>query len=370
MLHFFVNKMLMLAAMTLPNKNSKPLSVIISTLHFLDLHNGSGKCIAIDQHCYMLNPLQRYNPNSFPECETPFPPDFTFSKDNCPVTDHDKRIIDKQHQPFRSTVCMLLYLAYNTQANINSAFCKLAKACIYPRNFNFCALTIWLLGFLQQRPAYNAAKFYADANSNPVYHVCHQHCIPHTNFTISSDASWQDCPDTGLSSIRCMIFHNAILIKANSTMPTPIAMPNSEAKYMVACSTSMAIPHHICMLLYNMTYLGTQQWHESTQCLPTIASILMKDNEAIVQIACTNGKLPCKKCHIKQPFCHVRQDRQDGIHQLHWNLVHHNLLTSTKQKQTTQAKTQVPSKTDLHINKIICTLPNHMLQSTNTSIEI
>ena len=177
----------MLAAMTLPNKNSKPLSVIISMLHILDLHNGSCKCIAIDQHCYVLNTLQRYNPKlKFPERETPFPPDFTFSKDNRPVTDHDKRIIDKQHkhQPFRSTACMLLYLAYNTQANINSAFCKLAKACIYPRNFNFCALTIWLLGFLQQRPAYNAAKFYADTNSNPVYHICHQHCIPHTNFTI------------------------------------------------------------------------------------------------------------------------------------------------------------------------------------------
>jgi hypothetical protein len=340
----------------------------------LDLHNGSCKCIAIDQHCYVLNTLQRYNPNSkFPECETPFPTDLTFSKDNRPVTDHGLRIIDKQHkhQPFRSTVCMLLYLAYKTQANVHSAFCKLAKACIYPGNFNFHALTIWLLGFLQQRPAYNTAKFYADANSNPVYHVCHQHCKPHTNFTISSDAKWQDCPDTGHSSIRCVIFHNGILIKANSTMPTPTSMSTSEAKFMTACSTSMANPHNICMLLNNtMTYLGIKQWHESSQPHPTTPSILMKDNnEAIVQIA-QNGKLPFKTCHIKQPFCHVRQDRQDGIHQLHWNLVHHNLLTSTKQKQTKQAKTQVPSKTDLHINKIICTLPNHMLQSTYKSMEI
>jgi hypothetical protein len=368
----------MLAAMTLPNKNSKPLSVIISTLHFLDLHNGSCKCIAIDQHCYVLNTLQRYNPKlKFPERETPFPPDFTFSKDNRPVTDHDKRIIDKQHkhQPFCSTVCMLLYLAYNTQANINSAFCKLAKACILSGNFNFRALTIWLLGFLQQRPAYNDAKFYADANSNPVYHVCHQHCIPHTNFTIFSDAKWQDCPDAGNSTIRCVIFHHGILIKANSSMPTPTSMSTSEAKHMAACSTSMTNPHNICMLLNNtMTYLGSKQWHESSQPHPTIPSILMKDNnEVIVQIA-QNGKLPCKTCHIKQqPFCHVHQDRLDGIHQLHWNLVYHNLLTSTKtkkQKKTKQAKTQVPSKTDLHINKIICTLPNHMLQSTNESLEI
>jgi hypothetical protein len=37
----FSTKCSMLAAMTLPNKNSKPLSAIVPTLHFLDLHNGS-----------------------------------------------------------------------------------------------------------------------------------------------------------------------------------------------------------------------------------------------------------------------------------------------------------------------------------------
>jgi hypothetical protein len=62
-----------------------------------------------------------------------------------------------------------------------------------------------------------------------------------------------------------MIFHHDILIKPNSTMPTPIAMSMSEAKDMTACSTSMANPHHICILIYNMTYLGTKQWHEPTQ---------------------------------------------------------------------------------------------------------
>ena len=47
---------------------------------------------------------------------------------------------------------------------------------------------------------------------------------------------------------------------------------------------------HIHMLLYNMTYLRTKQWRESTQCLPTIPSILMIDNKATIQIA-RNGKV-------------------------------------------------------------------------------
>jgi hypothetical protein len=46
-----------------------------------------------------------------------------------------------------------------------------------------------------------------------------------------------------------MIFHNGILIKDNASTPTPIAMSNSEAKYLAACSTTMANPHRICMQL-------------------------------------------------------------------------------------------------------------------------
>jgi hypothetical protein len=55
--------------------------------------------------------LKPYNvtmhPNlEFSEHETPFPPDYTFSKNNRPVTDHDKHVIEEQHKrlPFRSAV--------------------------------------------------------------------------------------------------------------------------------------------------------------------------------------------------------------------------------------------------------------------------
>jgi hypothetical protein len=95
-----------------------------------------------------------------------------------------------------------------------------------------------------------------------------------------------------------MIFHSGALIKANSTMPTPVAMSTSEAKYMAACSATMATSH-IQMLLCNMLYLGTKQWRESSQQLPSIPVILMMDNEATVQIA-QNDKLMCKTRHIKK----------------------------------------------------------------------
>jgi hypothetical protein len=328
------------------------------------IHQHKDKSYTLDQHCYVLNTLQRYNPNlEFPEYKIPFPIDYTFHKHNQPVvTDHNKHIITERHKrlPFRSAVCTQLNLAYNSRADILFADCKLAKACICPGKANFCAL-IWLIGYLQQCPYY-AIKFYPpDTISNPVHNVCSQHRKPHSNLTVFSNASWQDFPDTGRSTVGYMIFHNGALMEANSTMPTRIALSTLEAKYMATCSASMATAH-IHMLLYNMTYLGTKQWRESIQPLPTIPSILMIDNKATVQIAC-NGKLSQQTYHIEQCFHFIRQGQKDSTHQLHW-------IPCKSQLENILTKTQVSSKIDLHIDKVLCTLPDHMLQPSNNSTEI
>ncbi len=59
---------------------------------------------------------------------------------------------------------------------------------------------------------------------NSAYDVYRQHRIPHSDLTVFSDASWQNCPVSGCSTVRYIIFHNGALIKANFTMPMPIAM--------------------------------------------------------------------------------------------------------------------------------------------------
>ena len=325
------------------------------------IHQHKDSTYTLDQHRYVLNTLQRYDPNAeFPQRETPFPPDYIFSKDNRPVNSNDKALIEKQEArlPFRSAVCTLLYLAYNTRADILFAVCKLAKACICPGATDYRALT-WLIGYLRRRPNY-AIKFYPESTSNPIYEICRHHRIPYSDLTVFSDASWQDCPDTGRSTVGYMIFHNGALIEANSTMPTPIAMSTSEAEYMAACSASMATAH-IRMLLYDMIYLGTKQWRESAQRLPTIPSILMIDNEATVQIA-KNGKLTRKTRHIERRFHFVRQGQQDGSHQLHW-------IPCASQLADILTKTQVSSKIDPHLTKIFATLPSH-LTSPPLSAEI
>ena len=349
-------------------KNLKIPFATDSMSNSLDQHNGSSKweftntmipptpLISTAMSC-LNNTLQRYDPDSeFPQRETPFPPNYIFSKDNRPVNINNKALIQKQEArlPFRSAVCTLLYLAYNTRADILFAVCKLAKACIYPDAIDYRALT-WLIGYLRRRPNY-AIKFYPESTSNPIYEICHHHRIPCSNLTVFSDTSWQDCPDTGRSTVGYMIFHNGALIEANSTMPTHIAMSTSEAKYMAACSASMATAH-IHMLLYDMIYLGTKQWRESAQRLPTIPSILMIDNEATVQIA-KNGKLTQKACHIERRFHFVRKGQQDGSHQLHW-------IPCESQLADILTKTQVSSMIDPHLTKIFA---SHTSFSPNFSI--
>jgi hypothetical protein len=91
-------------------------------------------------------------------------------------------------------------------------------------------------------------------------------------------------------------------------------------------------------------------------------SILMIDNEATVQIA-RNGKLTQETHHIEQRFHYLHQGQQDGTHQLHW-------IPCESQLADFLTKTQVSSKIDLHINKVLCTLPDHMLQPSNDATEI
>ncbi|KAI2506225.1 Reverse transcriptase (RNA-dependent DNA polymerase) [Fragilaria crotonensis] len=63
------------------------------------IHQHQDSTYTLDQHRYVLNTLQRYDPNSeFPERDTPFPPDYTFSKENRPVTEQDIALVAQKQQ--------------------------------------------------------------------------------------------------------------------------------------------------------------------------------------------------------------------------------------------------------------------------------
>jgi hypothetical protein len=319
------------------------------------IHRHKDRTCTLDQHRYALNTLQRYDPNNtIKERSTPLPTDYIFSKENRPKTAADIEIIKLHYDiDFRSATCTLLYLAYNTRADILFAVTKLAKACVCPGIADYEAL-YWLLGYIKQRPDL-AIKFYPDSKKNPITDICSANSIPHSDLTIFTDASWQDCPDTGRSTVGYMIFYLGALIEANTTVPVPVAQSSAEAEYLGACCGAMAAAH-IRMIIYDLLYLGTPEWQQHSQILSQTPTVLMTDNAATVQIA-KNGRLTRKTRHIERRFHFVKEGQQNGLHSLHW-------LPGTQMLADIMTKTQPAYKIDPHLPSCLSQLPSHMTRGT------
>jgi hypothetical protein len=274
----------------------------------------------LDQQRYALNIIRRYNPPDAPWGvppfrETPAPTNYVFTKKNRPTED-DLKIIDVRFKGlhFRSAVCSVLYLAYGTRADILFIICKLSKACHDPGIKDYEAL-LWLFGYLRKYPDY-CIKFYHDVTQSPVYQILKTHKIPISELVILTDSSWQDCPDTGHSTIGEFVFCQGGYVHAQSSLPVPVAMSSAEAEYVSACSGSMA-GSHARMLLYDYKHLGTERYSKENQMLTIAPSVLMVDNQAAVQMS-MNDQLTKLTRHISRRFHFVREGVKQGLHKLYW----------------------------------------------------
>ena len=318
-------------------------------------HDGT---YTLDQHRFAMNIIQRFDKeNKLPKRDTPLPIEYIYSKSNRPKDDNERAQVEKKYHyiHFRSAVCTLLYAAYNTRADILFAVCKLAKACTCPGEQDYIAL-LWLIGYVKNKPDL-AIKFYPDRKHNPIYDICLANNIPYSDLTIMTDASWQDCPDTGRSTVGYMIFYQGALIEANSTVPTPVAMSTAEAEYMGACCGAMAAAH-IRMLIYDMMHLGSKSWKQASQSLAETPNLLMIDNEAAVQMA-RNGKLSRKARHVERRFHFVRQGQESGFHSLNW-------VPGDLQLADILTKTQHASKIDPHLEKVMTKLPAFLTKAVTS----
>jgi hypothetical protein len=247
-----------------------------------------------------------------------------------------------------------LYLAYSTRAEILFIVCKLAKACISPGLPDFDAL-FWLLGYLRQFPAYGVC-FYPSADKSPVDTLLQTNNVPTSEIIAFSDASWQDCPDTGRSTCGHIIMYQGGVVAANSHVPTPVAMSSAEAEYMSACSAAMNAAV-IRMLLYEMRYLGTPNYETVDQPTKFPPSILCVDNAAA--IAMSNSPKTTKKTrHIARHFHFVRNGVERSLHTLQW-------VSNKIQLADVLTKTQVASKITPMIDYFMFALPNFLTDYNN-----
>ena len=304
------------------------------------IHQYEDFSISIDQTRYTKGLLRKYCPDDAPfgipkHRSTPAPPTYLYSKDNRPDENEKIKLTKDYHGlDFRSAVCSLLYLALGTRGDILFIVNKLAKACTNPGRKDFEAL-LWLFGYLRSEQSWGS-KFYSHIKESPVYDILTKQETIKSELVVFTDASWQDCPDTGRSTTGYLIFYQGGVVEANSMLQVPIAMSSCEAEVMAACSGCMAAAH-LHMLLYDMKYLGTKHYNNAQLALPDPPTIIMVDNQAACRMS-MNDKLTKHTRHISRRYHYVRQGAKMKLHAINW-CPGDDMLADIMTKSTDPAKT-------------------------------
>jgi hypothetical protein len=171
---------------------------------------------------------------------TPIPVETIFTKKQCSATYSD--VIELQQEygfEYAAAVGSLIYLM-NTYIRLNYEIRKLARFMQYPGREHFRTL-LHLLRHLQCFRLKGGIKFYSEISQSPLY----QHLSTTGNnnmaqfpIVVFSDASFQDCPDSGRSTGGYLIFMQGAVVDVSSSMPQLVAFSTCEAEY---CTASLAV---------------------------------------------------------------------------------------------------------------------------------
>jgi hypothetical protein len=171
---------------------------------------------------------------------TPVPVGTSFTKTDCSPTYSEVMELQQEYGfEYAAAVGSLIYLM-NTYIRLNYGIRKLARFMQYPGRNHFKIL-VHLLRHLQCNRLRGGIKFYSDITTSPIYrHLTltgHQD-IADFPIVVFSDASFQDCPDTGRSTGGFLIFMQGAVVDASSIMPQIVPWSTCEAEY---CTASLAV---------------------------------------------------------------------------------------------------------------------------------
>eukprot|EP00957_Ditylum_brightwellii_P211168 15365838-Ditylum_brightwellii.AAC.1 len=154
--------------------------------------------------------------------------------------------------------------------------------------------------------------FHLDVSKSPTNQISNKHKIGSSDILVYTDASWQDCPDTGRSTTCYYIFYQGGVIEGNSQVNVPIAMPSAESEYMAACSAYMTAGH-IHMMANDSNFLGTSDYDKIQIALPNPPIVIMCDNQAAVHMT-KNDQIPKRNHPIPRRFHYVRDGQKMSLH--------------------------------------------------------
>ena len=278
----------------------------------------TGKDYIVDQSRYIKHFLDGLkNKFTIKERRTPLPMDFVPTKKDCALTEEEKAQVQERFGDinYRSVIGGLIYASSGTRPDITYAVGKLAKFCNEPGMKHFRAL-VWLIGYLNTTKN-RGIKFYHNYKDSPIYKLCQSNNIPISDDgqVTFSDASWQDCPDTGKSTGGKIITINGGAVDHGSQMPVPIAMSTGEAEYLGAGNACMSAAH-IRMLIYDMRELGSPE-HSYVEPNKMPSAIIVLDSEAAMAMA-NSDRDTARTRHIARRYHYVRHGVAQKDHTLVW----------------------------------------------------
>ena len=175
---------------------------------------------------------------------------------------------------------------------------------------------VWLIGYLSTTQD-RGIRYYHNYEDSPIHKLCLRNNVPISKdgSVTFSDASWQDCPDTGKSTGGRFISINGGAVDHASQMPVPIAMSTGEAEYLAAGNACMSAAH-IRMLLYDLQHLGTPEHsYEDPANMPP--ALIVLDSEAALAMA-SSDRDTARTRHIARRYHYVRHGVAQKDHTLVW----------------------------------------------------
>ena len=119
---------------------------------------------------------------------------------------------------------------------------KLSKFSSNPGKVHFEGL-VHILRYIRDNKTFGL-NYYADLNDAPVSELLRKYIISTENqLTEFYDYIWQDCPDTGISTGRYIIFYQGGPIDHYTYVPGIVSQSSVESEYNLACATGMALAH-------------------------------------------------------------------------------------------------------------------------------
>ena len=129
-----------------------------------------------------------------------------FTKEDVSTSDEQVEKLTREYNiHYRACIGSLIYLL-STIVDLRFAVHKLAKFSANTGKVHFEGL-IHLLRYIRDNKTLDQ-KYYADLNDTPVPDLLKQANVKSKNHLMAfSDSSWQDFPDTGISTGTYMIFY-------------------------------------------------------------------------------------------------------------------------------------------------------------------